>query len=227
MFWEAIKNGLLVWTYWETYIAFALYMAIFLIPTKIIDRFMTERNLLIELLFPMLIQVAHTFAVLVFIFSLSPIILGISDDAAWSYFWLIIINEPLIIGVLIVVGFVLVFIPVVRDNGSLYVTILGALTLLKICIISNYLSIDLSIKVSEINFFGPLFHIIILLAGLMIAGNVLRYKAMIFIIDYLAKYNNKILDKLYLLFLLISNPIATAISFIPLFIYGAWFGQTL
>ena len=46
MFWEAVKDGLLILTFWETYVATLIYFAIYIIPVMIFAKTM-KKNLAI------------------------------------------------------------------------------------------------------------------------------------------------------------------------------------
>ncbi|MCF6319687.1 MAG: hypothetical protein L3J83_10500 [Proteobacteria bacterium] len=72
-------------------------------------------------------------AMAVVILTLSPIIFGFSEDAAWGFPWKLLTTEPSaffkLTGVLVVVGAVLLFVPLFRHLDSLQPLVLGGIVL--------------------------------------------------------------------------------------------------
>ena len=85
MFFQAIFNGLLVLTYWQTYVAGLIYILIIFIPLIAFGFLLKEDGGgglgCFFMVFNPLIQ---TFAIMVFAFTMAPIILGASKVAAWG-----------------------------------------------------------------------------------------------------------------------------------------------
>ena len=121
MFWNSVWAGLGVLTYWETYAAALVYCATYPIPVAVRGVGTTLKNkaarrligYLRIIILPLIVMVA----IPVFFLTLSPIILGIGEDAAWAGAWRVIFEAPsaffeLLAGVLLlVVGITLIFPP--------------------------------------------------------------------------------------------------------------------
>ena len=94
MFWHCVRDGLRVLLHWETYVAgleyfaivFVSLIALVLLWAKIEDRTMITK-IVVGSSGIFVMSVARTIAAAIFVLTLSPIILGVSDDAAWSFPW--------------------------------------------------------------------------------------------------------------------------------------------
>lgn len=95
--WDAVKGGLGVLTYWETYAAGLEYLALYMIPTGLAGYFAMKSERAggaIGCLSMLVLPAVGAFAIVVFVLTLSPIILGLSHDAAWAFPWVLAIKAP-------------------------------------------------------------------------------------------------------------------------------------
>jgi uncharacterized integral membrane protein len=74
------------------------------------------------------------FALCIFVMTLFPILLGFSEEAAWSLPWLVVSAAPgrvaSLIAILLIATLVLAFIPIVGRINSIYTTIIGGIVLI-------------------------------------------------------------------------------------------------
>lgn len=221
MFWESVKDGLLVLTYWETYVSILIYFAIFIIPAMIFAVAM-EKNEAIGCLGAIITPFVQTFASIVFIFTISPIILGVAEDAAWSLPWVVLINEPMvflkIIGLLFLAAILLAFVPIIGQIHSLDVVILGGLCLIFILNLLNGAYPGMGIN--QIN---PMPSIGYLAGFLIIAGIaswIGRMAVALIAITIEENVNESLAEYIMI-------PLGSVFGFIPIFIYGSWLGNQL
>ena len=143
MFWDSVLAGLMVMTYWETYIAGLEYLAFYVIPTGIAFIVVGKNEGVggvVGFLYGFLRPAFQLGGMVVMIFTLSPIILGFAEDAAWSFPWQFLVAEPgkffLLIVVLSVIGFALIrilfFIPILGGlvGPLLFIPLLGGTALI-------------------------------------------------------------------------------------------------
>ena len=83
MFRSLVSSSFAIFTYWETYVVILEYLLISLIPAAL---FRSRPGLQLGHLL-LLLSLVQALGVLVLILTLSPIIFGVSDDAAWSLPW--------------------------------------------------------------------------------------------------------------------------------------------
>ena len=225
MFWNSVKESLDMFLYWETYLAGLEYFAIYFIPLILLGQLMERKNARFDMavgfsyMFVMpFIQIAAT---VIFILTLSPIILGLSDDAAWSYPWKLVIVDPLafiiLILLILVVYIILSSVPILGRLNSLYVLIVGATTLMVAVapLEQSYPSL-----VSDQITFIPGFWFII---GLLFFGGIMSWLGII-AFSFISAIISSASESLGELFML---PIVAVFGFIPVFIYGAWLGTQI
>jgi len=221
MFWEAVKDGLMVLTFWETYVGILIYFAIFIIPTMVFAIAM-EKNEAIGCLGAIITPFIQTFASIVFIFTISPIILGISEDAAWSLPWLVLLNEPMvflkIIGLLFIAAILIAFIPIIGQIQSLDMVVLGGLCLAFILSLLN--SVYPGMGINQIN---PMPSFSYLAGFIVIAGisSWVGIMAVALIVTAIEENVNETLAEYIMI------PLGSVFNFIPIFIYGSWLGNQL
>src|SRR3990172_1360704 len=105
MFWDAIIGGLKVLVHWQTYVAGLEYLVIYMVPMAAVGFIMQSENLIGKLpeaaaggigcLSIVLLPLLQVAALIVFILTISPIIFGISDQAAWAFPFSFIGSTPL------------------------------------------------------------------------------------------------------------------------------------
>ncbi len=98
MFWHSAKDGLSILIHWETYVAGLEYFAISYLPLIVFGVLIERRSTKVRMaagfgsMFAM--PVFQTAATAIFVLTLSPIILNISDDAAWGFPWRLVVFAP-------------------------------------------------------------------------------------------------------------------------------------
>lgn len=221
MFWSSIIWGLKILTFWEVYVA-ALIFSIISIGPLMIFGFMSQKNEAIGCLGSMLIApIFQALATLIFVFTLSPILLGFGEDAAWSFPWQLLFTSPwpmikaaLII---IVVTILLAFIPVLGQIQSLHTFSAGAISLMMVVGIIR--SVNPDMPVDKIHFMPGIFSII---GFLVIAGIVSWASTML-----LAVIATALGEKAENYTTLIAMPLGGVLGMIPVFIYGSYLSQQL
>ena len=105
MFWKCLCAGIVVLSHWQTYVAgLLLYVAgllfVFLsmatmrVTREINTRFNRKYGAAPGTLAGSLRLFVHVWAIIVFVTSMSPIILGLSHHAAWSLPWAMLTARP-------------------------------------------------------------------------------------------------------------------------------------
>ena len=209
MFLESIKDGLLVFTFWETYVAILIYLVIAWGPLLFFGNFGG-----------FLVIPFQVIGSIVFIFMLSPIILGIDDTAFWSFPWLVLTNEPItflkITGMLFLTYFVLAFIPFFGQLDSVANAVLGWFCLsyvLKILFLGTELPLY------------PIPGFMYSMGFIMVVG--LSHVIGIGIVTGIASIVSGEDIETEGIMMAIMFPIMSVCSFISVFIYGAWLGNQL
>jgi hypothetical protein len=164
----------------------------------------------------------QVFALVMFVFTMSPIILGLSHDAAWSFPWSLAIGAPLgiilYIGKLLLAAIILTFMPIIGRLQTLHTLLLGSFALGAVVNIVGILNPNITAK--SIQFWPGSWFIVVLLlisAFLTLVGTLLAALCAT-LIDLKVK---EVLGQL------LSLPISAIFGFLPLFIYGAWLGFQL
>jgi hypothetical protein len=220
MLWDAVLAGLRMLTYWETYVAGLEYLAIYIIPTLLFEKFMRRHGggsmmTYASMLVIPLIEVA---ALLVFILTLATIIFGFNQEAAWGFPWDVMLRAPLaffiITGVLVIASFTLSLLPVLGRLHPLQTLVLGGLAL--VFVLSMFDSVSPNHSPVAVNFFPGLW----LALGLMVMGGLMSWVGTL--VSALVVGRIKLADER--LAELIMIPVTALFGFIPLFMYGAWLG---
>lgn len=237
MLWKSIFAGLRVLTYWETYVAGLEYFAIVFIPLLILAICFPTPTLEQErgkgvgvclgcLLLPWL-QVG---AMVVFFLTLSPIILGLARDAAWSLPWVLLFTAPGAFLKLVVIIFVaaifLALVPILREFNSLYVFVVGAIVL------KFSLGILKPDAVGAVDFIPGFWTSL----GFLVIGGVMSWVGSIVALILLDAFRKASLrlpivgSRVVLIHdvgELLGGIIAGIFGFIPAFMYGAWLGMQI
>lgn len=216
MFLESVINGLAILTYWQIYLAGLIYSFVILLPLFLIGLGMSKFEALgcITILIDPFLRALAT---LIFIFTLFPIILGLANAAAWSFPWVILINDPWFMIksaiILMVLSFLLAFIPIIGQFQSVHTLLLGSVCL--ISVIKTLHSIEPNFDISRLHFFPGYIYVI----GFLIISAISSYLAILLSAFLLA--SSKFLEDFSEIIII---PIGAAFGFIPVFIYGAWIG---
>lgn len=224
MFWDALTGGLTVLTYWETYAAALIYIVIALGPLALIGFAMEKAKgsaAFLGCLTMFLMPILQTFAIIVFVLTLSPIILGVKSDAAWSLPWILTLQAPWsmakMVGLLFVVAIVLAFIPMLRQWQSIYIAVLGSLALgFVLAIIEKaspgYVSNQVALWPGFWFFFG-----LLVVGGLMAWIGIILAAFIASLFEIAAESVGQLL-----LF-----PAVAVLGFIPTFMYGSYLGAQI
>lgn len=221
MFWESVGNGLGVLTYWETYVAALEYLVILLLPMVVFGMVMERGGGSVGCVSMLLLPVLQVSAIAVFVLTLSPIIFGLGEDAAWSLPWQLIMKAPglflKLAGVLILFAILLAFIPFLGQLQSLQTLVLGGIALLFVLNIAKTSIPEFAnVKIDFIP--GFWFTVGLLMVGVAMSwvGTMVAAVA----ITVIGKKAEGVGQ-------MIMFPIAAIFGFIPVFIYGAWLGSQL
>jgi hypothetical protein len=199
-------------------------MAIYMVPMMGIGFIMQSNNkasfnigCLSILLLPFL-QVA---ALIDFVLTMWPIILGISDQAAWAFPFQLIGTEPIgflkLVGIMTVVAIIFAFVPIFGRFQSIQTLLLGVLTLGFVLVLvesafPNTLSRDFQ--------FWPGFWFMI---GLLVVGAMMSWIGLI-VSALLATPLESVAEGFSQILIF---PLAAIFGFIPVFMYGSWLGAQL
>ncbi|MFO7905615.1 MAG: hypothetical protein R6U98_23340 [Pirellulaceae bacterium] len=223
MFWEAVSTGLGVLTYWQTYVAVLLFLALSMGPMLFTAFLDTTGHAEVRIgCFSMLVSLFfHAFALVVFVLTMSPIILGLSHEAAWSFPWALTVEAPWVVakllGFMVLGAIILAFVPIIGKLQSLQTFFLGSFALMLVVELVGSANPVLTAK--NVTFWPGFW----LFLGLLVVGSILA-RVGIMLAALLA---TAIGAKGEGIMQLLIFPIAAAFGFIPVFIYGAWLGAQL
>ncbi len=230
VFWESVLDGFRLFTHWETYAAGILFAGLVAIP-NVLSAFVLARGGAVGCLTVLVIDpVLRAFPTLIFVFTMLPILIGISDDAAWTFPWLFLYHEPwamfkailLLVGASIVLG----FIPLLGRMVSLYALLLGGIAL--VISLGALKKVNPSLPLERLDLLPGFFQII----GFIVISAVATWLGMLstfvtaWIITaiasrgYFDEPNNPAIQ-------IVTFLIAPVFGFIPVLIYGAWLGNQL
>ena len=225
MFWDSVIAGLMVLTYWETYIAGIEYLAIVLVPIAIVG-LVTRRNDSATAAFGCLgmfiFPIFQLVGIIVFTLTLAPIILGIGADAAWTLPWTVITLAPgqflKLLGVLFLTTFILALIPFINSLDSLGTLVLSAIALMFVVGLIDTINPGFIQEGAEVI---PGFWFCV---GLLLVGGVMTWigimiPAWLITVTHLADDEGMVA--------LVMPFFGAIFGFIPAFMYGAWLGAQL
>lgn len=230
MFWESVLDGFKLFTHWETYAAGILFAALVAVP-NVLSAFVLQKGGAVGCLTVILIDpILRAFPTLIFVLTMFPIILGLSEDAAWSFPWLLLYHDPwamfkivlLLVGASIVLG----FIPLLGQMLSLNALLLGGIAL--VISLGALKKVNPSLPLERLDLLPGFFQII----GFIVISAVATWLGVLSTLitawfvtaiasrGYLDEPNNPAIQ-------IITFLIAPVFGFIPVFIYGAWLGNQL
>lgn len=220
MFLDSVISALKVMTYWETHVAAAAYLFLFLAPVTaaciIINK---RRGVCIKYLKMLLLPVLEAIAVAAFVLTLFPIILGLGEEARWDFPLRIIKLAPggflEFLGILTVLAVLLTVIPKISRLQSIKMLVLGSVSLIFVQIVLSFINPVMELEVMDfVPGFSFLFGIIAISAVLIKLGH---YVSGVCASGLGSKY--KITEGIAELLIL---PVTAILGFIPVFVYGAW-----
>lgn len=225
MFWESVGNGLRVLSYWQTYLAGLLFLALSMGPMFLIGTVAMKSGRgegLVGCLSMLILPFFQVFALVVFVLTMAPIILGISQEAAWSFPWSLTAEAPWevtkFVGKLLLAAIVLAFIPILGRLQSLHTLLLGSLALVLVVGIIKMANPTLAAK--SVHFWPGLWFAV----GLLIISGVMAWLGIMLAALLATAIESKTGEGIGQLLVF---PVAAIFGFIPLFIYGAWLGAQL
>jgi len=221
MFLDSVLAGLEVLTYWETYVAGLIYLAIFFIPMAFMGLIMQQSEdgvAAIGCISMLLIPVLQVIAMTVFVLTLSPIIFGFAEDAAWSFPWEVLTMIPSaffkLVGILVVAAIVLAFIPILGQLNSLHTLVLGGIALT--FVLGMLESIYPGIVKGRVDFIPSFWFSV----GLIVIGGIASWVGLM--VAALIATGLEMAEEGIGQLLMI--PVGAIFGFIPVFMYGAWLG---
>jgi hypothetical protein len=225
MFWDSVVGGLKVLTYWQTYVAILEYLLLYVVPMGIVGYIATQNQrfgTLIGCLTMPIVAILQSAATFVFILTLSPILLGIADEAAWAFPFDLMVASPwgfikvslLLLGAAMITAFM----PIVGRLQALQTTVVGVIGLmLMFAILENAMAGSGTIK--SISFWPGFWFMVglIMISGICGLIGALVAGMIITIFDEASRGFAQLL----------MFPIAGALGFLPMFMYAAWLGIQL
>ncbi len=244
MFWESVKNGLLMMTYWETYVALGVSSVLTLIPIIITREKRVEDNIVVSVIGGPIVLMSWsiwsnflnciflTFAVIFVIWSLSPIILGIRDVALWGWLFATIIKQPYVFFAHTGFVFLVIFLFSYVTNLPLLLTIGSGVSLS--ILFPAFDPIFPNLNLEQVDTTPSLSYTFGFIIIAIVIYGIVRFVAVFLqvhirnfmLLNAIAETDTTILDNS--LKEEISVVITTSIfCFIPVFIYGAWLGTQI
>jgi hypothetical protein len=222
MFWEAVQRGIGVLWHWQTYVASLEYFAITFVPMLALSSVFTKKRkaiVAVGCLSMLALPAIQVFALVVFVLTLWPIMLGLSDHATWAMPWQLAIESPGalagFIGMLLVVAVVLAFIPLLGQLQSLHTLVLGIFAIGLVVRLIDGIRPDIAFN--QVHFWPGFWFVV----GLLVVGGVVGWLARL-----LAAVVATALDSaMEGLGSLVVFPLGAVFGLVPLFIYGAWVGM--
>jgi hypothetical protein len=224
MFWESVVTGLGVLVNWQTYVAVLLFLVLSRGPVILGGFILTKAGKAegaIGCLSMIILPFLQVFALFVFVLTMSPIILGLSKEAAWSLPWVLASMEPWFVakyvGVLWLATIVFGFIPFAGNLESLQTLLIGIFTLAIVVGVIAANNPELATK-----------HIVFLPGGWFVFGFLVIGLVMVWLGSMLAGLLLAVIGaRIEGNGELLVSAIAATFGFLPVFIYGAWLGAQI
>jgi len=224
MFFESVIGGLGTLANWQTYAAALMFLLLSLSPMFLIGWLMMHSGKAggaVGCLSVLAVPFFQTFALVIFVLTLSPVMLGISDSAAWSTPWLMTSAQPWLvaksIGVLFIATLVFGFIPVFGRFQSLHILLLGSFVLAFVAVIIEQNNPQVAAKNVHM---WPGFWFVI---GLAAIGSAFAWLGTL-----ITAVMSTVIDSRFEgLGQFMTAPLAATLGFIPLFMYAAWIGAQI
>lgn len=222
MFWNAIVSGLKIFTHWETYAAGLVLLVLFFVPIVIIGVSNMHRKWAggaYRCMTILLFSALQVIGVTIFVLTLAPIILGLSEDASWSFPWRIISLAPgefsVFVAVFALVAMTSSLIPSLQRLSSFQTMIVGCLSLV---LVQKFLSLlNPTLDIGFISLFPGVWF----LAGILLMTWVMSTAGFLVSTVVGATLENRLNVGKGIMELLIF-PFAAVFGIIPVFTYGAW-----
>jgi len=225
MLYETISNGLRVFTYLDTYLAGLEYLAIYYISVLLFGFILLRETALAQsvgmfgIVFVRPIFAAA--AMVVFVFTMFPIIIGGKEEAAWGFIWSFANSNPYefarLTGIVILASIGVAFVPIVGRMVSFTSFVVGGVTLV------------FAMKTVDSISFGSSFGGIVYIPDFWFSVGIVVFSAVIswLALMLLAIIFSPLMMVSESLGVIVVAPIASVFGFVPLFIYGAWLSEQI
>jgi len=218
MLWKALTITLETMLYWEIYAAAAIYLILAFGPVLLFTSFGRSvgagLTLLIQPFF-------HAIGIMVFVTLVTPIALGLSDDAAWNLPWKFVSEAPWDVtkyGLqLIVVSVAIAFFPILGGLPSFNSLVLGIFATKMVFTLAGVEGISRSDLIPS---FGVGFGILVIGAAVSTIGMILAAMIIPFIAAIFGRSAEEVSS-------LITFPVVAALGFAPLLVYLSWIRLSL
>jgi hypothetical protein len=145
MFLNSIVSGLKIFTYWDTYAAGLLYLISFFVLISVIG--ISNRNkkcegFVYKCMSTLILPTLQVVGVTLFVLTLAPIILGLSESASWGFPWRVISLAPIeftiFVAVFAALAISLTLTPSLKKLYSFQTVIIGCMSLV---LVQKFLSL--------------------------------------------------------------------------------------
>lgn len=225
MFWSSVSNGIEVLLYWETYASVVGYLLLFILPTALLRYLSRKKEHLgaaVNSVAPFILFMFQVTATVVFVITMSPLIFGTSDVAAWRLpLQLMSYDAGLLakhIAMCLAVVVALSFVPLLGSLQSLHVLAVGAVTL--VFVLGLYEPTHTGIATGAIQVFPDVWTIIgiFLVSALISSGvDIILRPLVVVAVTFLNGGESTVK--------VAAMATGAVAGFIPVFIYGAWLAQ--
>lgn len=224
MFLESVAAGLGMFTHWQTYAAGLIFSLLTFGPILlfgIVGIHSGKAAGAVGCLSMLFLPFLQAFASVVFILTMSPILLGLSQDAAWSFPWVLTIGDPWwmvkFVGALTIAAIVLAIIPVIGRLQSLQTFLLGSIALT--IVVGLIGTLNPAIGSKQIHHWPGAWFVV----GLCVVSAVMAWLATVLTAIFSAVIDARVEG----MGILLVAPVHATFGFIPVFIYGAWLGSQI
>ena len=96
MFWNAVNEGLAMFTHWETWVCIVVWLMVTGLPRLLVFRAVAgpKESRHIGGIYLMLTPFIQAISMSLLILTLSPLIFGLGDQAAWRFPWSMMVDAP-------------------------------------------------------------------------------------------------------------------------------------
>lgn len=225
MFWKSLISSLSVLAHWQTYVAAFFFIILSKGGTQLLEHFRIGDAWLGKIasyfVLALVAQFIQTFATIVFVLTMSPIVLQLSGGAAWALPWAFTMNTPgaiaILTGVLVVLGFLLQLVPILGQLKSMHTFLRGSIVLASV--VSLLVRQNPELAPDRITYWPGFWFVV----GLLIISSVLAWLAT----SLASVLSMRLNDKAQGMVEFVALAIAAPFWFFPVFIYGAWLGAQL
>jgi hypothetical protein len=222
MFLNSIVSGLKIFTYWDTYAAGLLYLISFFVLISVIG--ISNRNkkcegFVYKCMSTLILPTLQVVGVTLFVLTLAPIILGLSESASWGFPWRVISLAPIeftiFVAVFAALAISLTLTPSLKKLYSFQTVIIGCMSLV---LVQKFLSLlNPTLDIELISLFPGFWF----LTGMLLMTWIMSTAGFHFSNIIGTRLENRLNVGKGIVELLIF-PFAAAFGIFPVFTYGAW-----